>query len=229
MNYISIIMSTFNSEQHVGKSIDSILNQTFEDFEFLILDDGSTDNTQEVVKNYSKSDKRIKFYKNDVNLGLTLSLNTLIQNASGNIIARQDSDDISRKNRIEMQINFLKENNLDACTSFAVSQQTLKKINNLKSYLPLNLVIKYRNPFIHGSLILKKKVLNEIGNYDERFKYAQDYKLMTDLIKSNYKVKILKEVLYELNTENNISTNKKNEQAYYANCVRRSIDPLLKN
>ena len=65
MNYISIIMSTYNSEQYLSKSIESILNQTFKDFEFLILDDGSTDNTPEIVKNYSKKDKRIKFYKND--------------------------------------------------------------------------------------------------------------------------------------------------------------------
>jgi len=226
MNYISIIMSTYNSEQYLSKSIESILNQTFKDFEFLILDDGSTDNTPEIVKNYSKKDKRIKFYKNDKNLGLTPSLNTLIQNSSGNVIARQDSDDISRENRIQSQIKFLEENNLDACTSLAISQQSLKKVNNLKSYLPLNFVIRYRNPFIHGSLILKKNVLNEVGNYDERFKYAQDYKLMTDLIKSNYKVKILKKVLYELNTENNISTNKKSEQDYYANCVKRYENPF---
>ena len=226
MNYISIIMSTYNSEQYLSKSIESILNQTFKDFEFLILDDGSTDNTPEIVKNYSKKDKRIKFYKNDKNLGLTPSLNTLIQNSSGNVIARQDSDDISRENRIQSQIKFLEENNLDACTSLAISQQSLKKVNNLKSYLPLNFVIRYRNPFIHGSLILKKNVLNEVGNYDERFKYAQDYKLMTDLIKSNYKVKILKKVLYELNTENNISTNKKSEQDYYAKCVKRYENPF---
>jgi len=226
MNYISIIMSTYNSEQYLSKSIESILNQTFKDFEFLILDDGSTDNTPEIVKNYLKKDKRIKFYKNDKNLGLTPSLNALIQSSSGNVIARQDSDDISRENRIQSQIKFLEENNLDACTSLAISQQSLKKVNNLKSYLPLNFVIKYRNPFIHGSLILKKNVLNEVGNYDERFKYAQDYKLMTDLIKSNYKVKILKKVLYELNTENNISTNKKSEQDYYANCVKRYENPF---
>ena len=192
MKYISIIMSTYNSEQYLSKSIESILNQTYKDFEFLILDDGSTDNTPEIVKNYSKKDKRIKFFKNDKNLGLTPSLNTLIQNSSGNVIARQDSDDISRENRIQSQIKFLEENNLDACTSLAISQQSFKKVNNLKSYLPLNFVIKYRNPFIHGSLILKKNVLNEVGNYDERFKYAQDYKLMTDLIKSNYKVKNIK-------------------------------------
>ena len=219
-------MSTYNSEQYLSKSIESILNQTYKDFEFLILDDGSTDNTPEIVKNYSKKDKRIKFYKNDKNLGLTPSLNALIQSSSGNVIARQDSDDISRENRIQSQIKFLEENNLDACTSLAISQQSLKKVNNLKSYLPLNFVIKYRNPFIHGSLILKKNVLNEVGNYDERFKYAQDYKLMTDLIKSNYKVKILKKVLYELNTENNISTNKKSEQDYYANCVKRYENPF---
>ena len=71
----------------------------------------------------------------------------------------------------------------------------------------------------------KKEVLNKIGNYDEKFYYAQDYKLMSDLVNDNKKIKILKDPLYILNTKNNISTNKKDEQAYFAKCVQKKLNP----
>ena len=77
--------------------------------------------------------------------------------------------------------------------------------------------------------MIKKKTLINLGGYDENFKFAQDYKLMSDLIKNNYKVKIYKEPLYHLNMENNISVNYKKEQEYYAMCVRKNIIPSRKS
>ncbi len=228
MNNISVIMSAYNSQNSIKDSIKSVLGQTYGNFEFLILDDGSSDDTEKIIKDYANKDKRIKFFKNNKNLGLTKSLNILIGTSKGNIIARQDADDISKKERFEHQIKYIDKNNLDGCTSLAISKQTQKKINILKSYLPLELVVKYRNPFIHGSLMLKKETFNNINNYDENFIYAQDYKLMTDLLKKNYKIKILKKVLYVLNTSNNISTNMRKEQDYYAKCVQKSAVPYLK-
>ena len=107
LNKVSIIMSVFNAEATIANSIESILNQTFEDFEFLILDDASSDSTLEILSNYSDSDKRIKLYKNKVNIGLTKSLNFLIDECNYKYIARQDADDISYKNRIIYQFDFL--------------------------------------------------------------------------------------------------------------------------
>ena len=75
--------------------------------------------------------------------------------------------------------------------------------------------VKFKNPIIHGTLVIKKEVLNELGNYDELFYYAQDYKLVTDIIKSNYKFKNMNLILYHLNTENNISTTFPNKQKYF--------------
>ena len=87
--------------------------------------------------------------------------------------------------------------------------------------------MKIKNPFIHGSLMIKKSVLYDLGKYNEKFYYAQDYKLMSDLVKKNYKTKIIKEPLYVLNQKNNISTNFKNSQEYFANCVKKNIDPEI--
>jgi len=98
----------------------------------------------------------------------------------------------------------------------------------LSYYLPKKAVLKFKNPFVHGTLMIKKQIFNNVGSYDERFYYSQDYKLMSDLTRANYKVKILKEVHYVLNMENNISTNFYKEQMYFAECVRKNKSPVEK-
>ena len=85
--------------------------------------------------------------------------------------------------------------------------------------------MKYKNPFIHGTLIISKKILNGLGNYDENFYFAQDYKLMKDFLNEGYKVRSLSKTLYNLNTENNISQNNKKEQKYYFECARKNLKP----
>ena len=224
-NKISVLMSVYNDEKRVSKSIESILNQTFQDFEFLILDDCSTDNTYEICNYYAKKNQKIKLMKNNQNLGLTKSLNLLISESNYELIARQDSDDESFKQRLEIQLKIIEKYNLDACTTLAIIDE-LKGTRPFLSHLfPKKLIIKYKNPFIHGSLLIKKRVLENVGMYDERFKFAQDYKLMFDLIRLNHKLKIINQPLYKLNTKDNISTRNIKEQNYYANCVKKEIDP----
>ena len=218
-------MSVYNDEKRVSKSIESILNQTFQDFEFLILDDCSTDNTYEICNYYAKKNQKIKLMKNHQNLGLTKSLNLLISESNYELIARQDSDDESFKQRLEIQLKIMEKHNLDACTTLATIDE-LKGTRPFLSHLfPKKLIIKYKNPFIHGSLLIKKRVLENVGMYDEKFKFAQDYKLMFDLIRLNHKLKIINQPLYKLNTKDNISTKNIKEQNYYANCVKKEIDP----
>lgn len=217
---ISVIMSVKNDKKNIEKSVRSILNQTYCNIELLLCDDCSTDNTLEVVQNIS--DKRIKLFHNQKNLGLTKSLNRLIQSANGNYIARQDSDDYSYPKRIEKQYEFLKRYQLDACSTKANIANTKKSIPNLSSFFPPRLIMKFKNPFLHGTLLIKKEVLYAVGLYNENYKYAQDYKLYKDLFANNYKVKMLREVLYTLNTEDNISTNFKKEQEYYFKLAKKS-------
>ena len=224
---ISVLMSVYNSENTLEDSIKSILNQTFTDFEFLISDDGSTDGSVEILKSYKKIDSRINIYFNKENIGLTKSLNKLLKHSSSEYIARQDSDDKSFDKRLENQMNVINNLNLDFCTSRALKDG--KNITpNLKHFLPYKIVMNYLNPFVHGTLLIKEKIIKELGGYDERFYYAQDYKLFKDLLNKNYKYKVISTPLYYLNSKNNISSNKKKEQYYYADCVRKNKIPKTK-
>lgn len=222
---ISVIMSTYNEEERVSKAIESIVDQNFKNFEFLILDDKSTDNTYDILKSYSKKDSRIKVFKNDNNIGLTKSLNLLISKSKGKYIARQDADDISLNNRLLKQFILLENSKYIGCSTRANIKNLNKQIPGLSFYLPIRLLIKIKNPIIHGTLMIEKKSLNNIGNYDENFYYAQDYKLITNLLEKHLKFKRINSALYILNMKNNISSNYAKEQKYFADCVRKKRNP----
>ena len=104
---VSVVMAVYNGEQYLQEAIESILSQTFSDFEFIIVDDASTDCTPEIVQNYAKYDKRIRLMRNKRNLGLTKSLNRGLNVSQGIYIARQDADDLSLPKRLELQVHFL--------------------------------------------------------------------------------------------------------------------------
>ncbi|RPG61911.1 MAG: glycosyltransferase family 2 protein [Flavobacteriaceae bacterium TMED238] len=228
-NLVSVIMSAYNAEESLGSSIESILNQSYKNLELLIMDDGSSDSTNQICKRYEKEYASIRVYENLKNIGLTKSLNTLISHANGTLIARQDADDFSTTKRIEKQIHYLQGNNLDACTTRALIIKNNKKIPRFSHYLPARFVIKKKNPFIHGTLLIKKSVIEKLGFYDERFLYAQDYKLFSDLFKAGFNIKTINECLYHLNTENNISSNYSQAQTYYAKCVQSNTSPDPQN
>lgn len=222
---ISVIMSIKNNEKSIKSSIESVLSQTYKDFEFLIMNDNSTDNSPTILKNYEQKDSRIKIFYNKETIGLTKSLNILINHAKGNYIARQDGDDISTKSRLHKQIGYLKSGKYDFCVSRAESLQTNEIIPKVSYYIPKKLILKIKNPFIHGTLMIKKETLIDQDCYDERFYYAQDYKLFSKLLKNNVRYKYIKEPLYFLNMVDNISNKHKLEQKYFANCVRKNLIP----
>tara|TARA_B100000575_G_scaffold162149_1_gene129564 strand:+ start:2119 stop:2823 length:705 start_codon:yes stop_codon:yes gene_type:complete len=222
---ISIIMSSYNSEKTIKKSILSILNQDYKNIEFLIVDDCSTDKSLSIMKKLAKNDKRIKIIENKKNIGLTKSLNKLLRISKGKYIARQDADDVSFPHRLSTQVNFLKKTNSEIITSRAVIKDKWVKIPRYSHLFPTKLVIKYKNPFIHGTLFVNKNVFEEVGGYDENFYFAQDYKFYLDCYNFGKKIKIINDVLYELNDKNNISNKHKKEQEYYFNCARKNIIP----
>ena len=226
---ISILMSVFNDQENIDNAVTSILKQTYENFEFLIIDDFSSDYTYEKLISHQKKDDRIKIFRNEKNLGLTKSLNFLLYKSRGEFIARQDSDDISFVDRLSKQYELVKKQNLAGCTTRAIIKNSSRITPNRSLYLPKKIVMKIKNPFVHGSLFLRKDEFLNVGGYDENFYYAQDYKLMSDLIMNNKKISILKEPLYVLNLENNISTNFSLEQKYYAQCVKRRKNPVVNN
>lgn len=108
---ISVLMPVFNTkEEYLRESIESILDQSFENFELIILDDGSKNNAKEVIKSYVEKDKRVKFFENEENKGVSYSRNKLIELANGKYIAWQDSDDISVENRLKYQHDYMERN-----------------------------------------------------------------------------------------------------------------------
>jgi len=223
-NKISVLLSTYNNEKTIKDSIASILKQTYKNFELLIIDDGSEDNTLQICKSFS--DSRIKLFKNDSNIGLTKSLNKVSQYATGKYLARQDGDDISLNNRLQKQIAvFNKFDNLDIVTSRAYVKNSNRIIPKYRNYISYKILINYLNPFIHGTLMIKNDSFIKLNRYNENFIYAQDYKLFYDAIKLNMKIKVISQPIYILNLENNISSNKREDQQYYANCVRKNLLP----
>jgi len=222
---VSVIMSAKDSEGTIRKSIESIEKQTYENIEFLIIDDASTDSTYELICEYANRDKRIKAFKNEINIGLTKSLNRLITLTNGSYIARQDADDYSEVDRINLQMQHIETFKLDASTSRANILNSNKKIPRFSYYLPVKLSMKYKNPFIHGTLIINKQILNNLGNYDENFYFSQDYKLFKDFLEQGYKIKTISKTLYNLNTQNNLSEKNKEKQKYFFNCARNNIKP----
>jgi len=223
---ISVIMSVFNGENTLEESIESILNQTYSNFEFLIVDDLSDDKTYQILENYKNKDSRIRVFKNKENIGLTKSLNILLKQSKGFYIARQDADDISAEDRFYKQLDRLNKTNRQCVTTRAyIKKKNRKKIPGFSSYLPIKLISKYKNPFIHGTLLIESSLLKDLNGYDERFKYAQDYKLFLDLIEKGIKIETIKEPLYFLNTKNNISNIYKTEQNYYFYCAKNGIIP----
>ena len=175
-------MSVYNGSNFLDQAIDSVLKQTFTDFEFIIVDDTSTDSSLEIISNWALKDSRIKIIKNNQNLGLTKSLNKAIGQASGEYLARIDVDDICYPERLEKQVNFLDVNqNCALVGSWAeIINDKNDELRTIKyPTAPSDLkkdLIKY-NPFFHSSVMMRKKALAEVGLYDESFRFAQDYEL----------------------------------------------------
>ncbi len=178
MPKISVIMSVYNGEKYLEESIQSILNQSFRDFEFIIVDDGSSDRTLEILKDYTEKDSRVKIITNEKNIGLTKSLNKAIKIAQGKYIARQDADDISLPQRLEKQIEFLEKNpEIKILGTFGYRIDKHGKILKREivpvSFSEVKKTLIKRNPFIHTSVIMTR----ELSSYNENFKVSQDYEL----------------------------------------------------
>lgn len=178
---VTVLLAVFNGEQYVHNCIESVLNQTFTNFEFVIINDCSTDSTKEIIKSFK--DKRIKLINNQNNIGLTKSLNVGLKQAKGTYIARIDADDIMISSRLEKQVNFLKGNPLVS----VVGSQGYYITEKNQIINPFNWetgiencifqIITGNNPVGHPFVLFEKKAIDNIGNYNETYLKAQDYEL----------------------------------------------------
>jgi len=196
---ISVIMSVFNGEKYLKESIESVLNQTFRDFEFIIIDDGSDDETPEILKKYTKKDKRIKVIANSENIGLTKSLNKAVRASRGKYIARIDADDIVLPERFDRQVKFMDSNlevGIVGSSYYLISEEGEiidKKIPPLRDKELRRVIIRH-NVFCHSSIMVRKEALERAGFYDENWRSAQDYELYFRIAKY-FKLANLKESL----------------------------------
>jgi len=196
MPKVSVVMSVYNSEQYLRKAVESIITQTFNDWEFIIVNDGSTDNTCKILEEFT--DTRIRVL-NQINTGLPKALNNGILNSRGEFIARMDADDIALPTRLETQVKFLEQHpDIGIVGSGVYVISSSGKIKGILNY-PLNdkeirkNLIK-RNCFIHPSVMIRKKVFEEVGYYNPLFTNSEDYELWFR-IAEHYKLANIEEPL----------------------------------
>lgn len=197
---ISVILPVYNSQKYIEQSINSILNQTYKNFELIIINDGSTDNSETIIKNIS--DSRI-VYVYQKNQGLANTLNNGLKIAKGDFIARQDHDDISYAARFEKQIDyFIKHPKCGLLGTWAsVVDETGKKINHYHQHptsnFDLKLFLLFDNPFVHTSVMFKKEIVTNCGKYNELLNgLVQDFEYWFRISKT-YQVANLPEVLID--------------------------------
>lgn len=181
---ITVLMPVYNAEIFIREAIDSILNQTFSDFEFLIFNDGSTDRTEEIIKNYH--DDRIRFFSSKRNIGYLHHLNDGIKIAKGKYIARMDSDDIAYINRFETQFKYLEQNpDVGVCGSYSNLFGSAKGLSkNPIEHDEILAQLPFGNAFIHPSVMIRKSVLSDNNLlYNNEFYKSEDYELWVKLSK----------------------------------------------
>ena len=213
--YLSIVLSTYNEEKYIAKSIQSILDQSYPYFEFIIVNDGSTDNTLHIIKSFV--DSRIVIIDKP-NTGLPDSLNEGIKAAKYDWIARMDGDDIAAPNRFETQVQYIDDSvgviggqfkTIDENDKLSITSISSKplKYSTCKWWLLLGM-----SPLAHPTVLIRKSCLLEHGGYDANFRAAQDMELWSRLSPDVKIINIPESVLFYRKHSNNISNKRKQLQ-----------------
>ena len=176
---LSVVMSCYNAQGTVQKAIDSIVNQSFTEFEFIIIDDASSDNTLEILSQYQKQDKRITILTNESNQGLSYSLNRGIQQARTPIIARMDADDISYSSRLQFQYDFMQDHPEVDILGTAVryvdkSQKPVKTVSLPSEDRDIKKRVFRKTLVFHPTVMIRKEVYEQHGYYDPDLRWAED-------------------------------------------------------
>lgn len=224
---LSVVLPVYNDERFISKSIRSILNQTFTEFEFIIVDDGSTDNTRKIVDDYARKDSRIEVIHQS-NKGEAIARNIAIQIAKGKYIAMQDSDDLSLPNRLEEQLMAIKDLNRDllATDFYVVDEGDNVIVENAKKRNMITSLLIGSNPICHGTILFKREKILEIGGYNSFYKISPDFDLYLRLIDHKGKISKLDKTLYKYRLRKNSTITGKSSQSYFKrafiNHIRRN-------
>lgn len=200
MPTISVIMGIYNTKcrEYLEESLNSILNQTYSDFELIICDDGSTNDCIQWAKDICKKDKRVVFLKNEKNMGLAYTLNRCLSESRGQYIARMDDDDISRLDRFEKQIRYLKEKNVDVVSSI-INMFDEGGVYSTRKY-PEHVSKKdflFNSPVVHPAVMCKKESLLSVGGYRDNKKTTrvEDYDLFMRMFSDGLRIDNIQEPL----------------------------------
>lgn len=222
---ITVLMSVYNGATHLREAINSVLTQTISNFEFLIIDDGSSDNSLEIIEGYD--DSRIRVIKNRDNIGLTRSLNKGLKLARGEYIARIDCDDICLPSRLERQLEFMSQNpEIGVCGSWVIvmkeSGEYLRKFP--VSHDEIQCFMLFKTPLAHPSGMIRKQVLtrNQL-KYDPYFKYGQDMDLWDKCAMVCQMHNIDEPLIKYREHANQVGKKHRGEQKFFSNSVRKNI------
>lgn len=239
---ISVIMSVYNGETYLKEAIESVIKQTFKNWELIIINDCSTDSTGEMLAEFASMDERIKVHTNEVNLKLPTSLNKAISLCSGKYIARMDADDICLPERFEKQYKFMEENSdiaLSSCRFLTVKNGVYASggAGGRCDFEALKAMLLVVNPILHPGVIAKADVMKKY-NYDTTLTCTEDLELWTRMVMENQKIQIIPECLliYRLHDKQITSTTLerqhtevlKIEQKYYATLLEKMDEEMQK-
>ncbi len=207
---VTVLMSVYNGERYISEAVDSILGQTLTDFEFLIIDDASTDRTPEILRSYD--DPRIRVVTNEENLGLTKSLNKGLTLARGEYIARMDADDVSYPYRLQVQHEFMTQHpRAGIIGSWAEyidrKGEIVHRYEAPGSPEENYFYLHFRNCIVHSSVMFRKDVIIPNSGYDESIDKAQDFELWNRLSKIT-DIYQIPEFLVQWRTENSVDPKK---------------------
>ena len=184
---LSILMTNYNEEKYIQMSIESVLENSFKNFELIVIDDGSNDSSVDIIKKYLDIDSRVKLYQNFTNMGVAHSKNLGLNYCRGDYIAMMDADDISLPNRFETQLRYMEENpEISICggAMYLIFDQGTSLKMAITDKIEKKLMIQ--NPFNHPTIMIRRHLVDSgIFRYSQRFRHTEDYRLWTKL---SYKV-----------------------------------------
>lgn len=213
---LSVVMAAYNDEAYVGAAIESVLGQTYTDFDYIIVNDGSTDGTLEILENYAAQDKRIKLISRE-NGGTTKATITGMNAAQGEYVARMDADDLCVSNRFERQVETLDQRpDCVAVTSHFEHFHDDGRIKMVSDDIGPEELLGLYNGFAnriggHGQVMFRRDAYLEAGGYDPHFRYSQDYDLWCRLLHLG-RFAIIEDVLYRWRVGYGSTTDKNKER-----------------
>ncbi len=215
-------MAVYNAENYLDASITSILEQSFTNFEFIIINDGSIDRTSEILEKYIKQDSRVHIISQE-NTGLTVALNKGLNIAKGKYIARQDADDISYPYRLQKQLELMEENPyivLCGGNCENLYQGGLQTIWGWQTDEEIQKSVFFKTPFAHSTAFMRTDIARQLGGYDENFKTSQDMEFWMRFAKVG-KISMIKEPVIRRHVfPDSISVRRRWRQFYDAFCAR---------